>query len=130
MKKYWYSYLLVLLLLYSCGGESSKEKTAESSVLSVAEFAEIISDENVMLIDVRTPGEYENGFIEGAVNIDIKAGDFESKIKHFDKETPIAVYCAKGGRSASAAAAFKKLGFKMIYDLEGGYTAWSSESVQ
>lgn len=77
-----------------------------------------------MLVDVRTDGEYTAGFIKGAVNIDISADDFDRKMSHFDKNVPIAVYCAKGGRSASAAKKLKNLGFTQIYDLDGGFTAW------
>ena len=126
MKNYWSIYVLTFLLLTSCGGSTSTEEP-ESKVLAPVEFAKVIEDSEVMLIDVRTPQEYEQGFIEGAVNIDIKADDFEKKIKHFDRDIPIAVYCAKGGRSGKAAEVFKKLGFQKVYDLEGGYTEWTKQ---
>lgn len=124
MKRYSVILLLLILILSSCSGNKGEE-VAEVKVLPASNFKSLIENKDVMLIDVRTAGEYEQGFIEGAVNIDVKESGFESKIKHFDKDMPIAVYCARGGRSANAAEIFKKLGFKEVYDLEGGYNNWN-----
>ncbi|MEM6814923.1 MAG: rhodanese-like domain-containing protein, partial [Bacteroidota bacterium] len=87
---------------------------------------EVISGD-VLLVDVRTRPEYEKGFIEGAVNIDFKKSDFEKRMGHFDREMPVAVYCAKGGRSAEAAKKLQDMGFAKVYDLKGGYTAWTTK---
>jgi rhodanese-related sulfurtransferase len=81
--------------------------------------------ENAQLIDVRTPGEFSSGTIGAAVNVDYNADNFKAEMDKLDKDRTVFVFCAKGGRSASAATICKELGFKTIYDLEGGYTAWS-----
>ena len=123
------SFSLIFLILIACG--SPKEKVSEPVLLNSEKFAEVIQNEpEILLIDVRTPQEYQNGFIEGAVNIDIRGENFEGKIKHFDRETPVAVYCAKGGRSGEASKILHDLGFKEVYDLEGGYTSWSENTPQ
>lgn len=79
---------------------------------------------NAQLIDVRTPEEYKSGYISGAVNLNIYGDNFAQQLAKLDKNKPVMVYCAKGGRSADAADQLKQAGFSEIYDLEGGMTAW------
>jgi len=82
----------------------------------------------IALLDIRTPQELaENGSIAGAINLDFYSADFESKIKEMDREAPVMLYCRSGGRSGEAAAMLKELGFKEVYDLNGGYNAWLAE---
>lgn len=80
--------------------------------------------QDLPLLDVRTPSEYASGHIDKAVNIDYNASDFEAQIKALDREQPFLIYCAVGGRSAKAAARMQALGFKKIYELQGGYRNW------
>jgi len=86
------------------------------------EQLEVLKD--VQLIDVRTPGEFSKGTIEGAVNIDFRASDFEDQIQKLDKSRPVMIFCAAGGRSAKALQKFKALGFTHVLELEGGYGNW------
>ncbi len=79
----------------------------------------------VQLIDVRTPREYNAGHIEGAVLLDISKRDvFNNGIDALDKNRPVLVYCAVGGRSAAAAKLLADKGFPQIVDLNGGINAW------
>lgn len=80
---------------------------------------------DAQLVDVRTPEEYAGGTIMAAVNIDYNGEGFKEALDQLDKAKPIFVFCAKGGRSGAASKICKALGFKTIYDLDGGYTAWS-----
>ncbi len=80
--------------------------------------------EGAVLIDVRTPEEVENGKIEGSMNINYRKGDFEEKMLELDKETPIFLYCASGGRSSNTANFLVEQGYKQIYDLKKGITGW------
>ena len=123
MKKI-YSILLVLTMI-ACSGKEERA-LGEVEVLEKPEFSKVIT-EDILLVDVRTAKEYEAGFIAGAVNIDYKQKDFEKRMSHFDRETPIALYCSKGGRSAKAAKKLQKMGFSKVYDLKGGYNQWSSD---
>lgn len=79
---------------------------------------------DLVLLDVRTPGEYANGKLDGAINLDIQAPDFEERLKALDKEAQYGVYCAVGRRSEVAMERMKTLGFTRVYDLGGGYQAW------
>jgi rhodanese-related sulfurtransferase len=81
-------------------------------------------NQDVQLIDVRTSEEYSKGFIEEAQNIDYNSTDFANKISKLDKNKPVLLYCAMGGRSSKASKVFKSLGFKKIYDLKGGFLSW------
>lgn len=101
----------------------SKSSTI-NKVVSASEFKEKMAIEGSQLIDVRTPGEVAGGKIEGSTNINFNDPNFKDQISKLDHNKPVLVYCAVGGRSARAAAAFKELGFKEVYDLQGGYNSW------
>lgn len=108
-------------LFVSCGSEHIVD-------LSPKEFKNRIEADTVVLIDVRTPEEYMEGFIAGAGTIDIKSGLFETKIQKLDKEEAVYVYCAAGSRSTTAARILEKNGFTKIYNLDGGVRAWTKAS--
>lgn len=77
-----------------------------------------------LLLDVRTPGEFAGGHIDGALNIDWYSDNFGIETAKLDKTRPVFVYCHSGKRSASAADKLRKDGWKEVYDLAGGYSAW------
>ena len=109
------------IFLMSCGSEYIVD-------LSPKDFKTHIEADTVVLIDVRTPEEYMEGFIAGAGTIDVNSGLFEAKIQKLDKETPVYVYCAAGVRSTKAAKILEKNGFKKIYNLDGGVRDWTEAS--
>jgi len=74
-----------------------------------------------ILLDVRTPMEFNEGHIENAKNIDISNSNFESELDKLDKDQTVFVYCAIGVRSTKAANLLRKKGFKHVFDLDGGY---------
>jgi len=119
------SILSIVFLFFSCS-TSSTSLTAQTITkkVSKAEYTELMKKSGAQLIDVRTSREFSNGFIDGAKNIDYNGDSFEKQIKKLDKNKPVLVYCAAGGRSENAAELLKEWGFKEIYDLEGGYNAW------
>jgi thioredoxin 1 len=119
------SFLSIVFLFLSCS-TSSTTLTAQTinKKVSKTEFAELIKKNGAQLIDVRTPREFSNGFIEGAKNIDYNGDSFEKQMKKLDKTKPVLVYCAAGGRSENAAELLQEWGFKEVYDLEGGYNSW------
>lgn len=77
------------------------------------------------LVDVRTPEEFTQGHIEGAQNLNYFDADFAGQFKTFDKERPLLIYCRSGNRSGRAAKLLDSLGFQKIYDLQGGFIAWT-----
>ena len=92
--------------------------------VNVDEFAKAVAD-GARIVDVRTPEEFAEGCIPGAVNVDWNGPDFISAIDaRFDDAEPLYVYCRSGRRSAAAAKALKKAGYKVV-NLLGGYQAWT-----
>ena len=122
MKKYISPLLLfVLFALQSCVQCGTSGGDYKS--LSVEEFKEFIADSNVQLVDVRTAEENAAGAIPGSLNIDVMKGH-EELAATLDPERPVALYCRSGRRSEKAAWVLKKVFFKNVVDLKGGYNAW------
>lgn len=82
----------------------------------------------IMLIDVRTPEEFAQGHLEGAVNMDLEGGQFSADIAGLPKDAAYMVYCHSGRRSALAAQAMSDAGFTHVYDL-GGIAAWQASGL-
>ena len=87
--------------------------------------ARVESPAPVLLIDVRTPEEYSEGHIRGAVNCDWYDSLFVKNVEGaFDKSAPLHIYCRSGKRASEAADALGKAGFE-VFNLNGGYMAWT-----
>lgn len=111
-----------LLFLYSCGRGQSGE-----TVLSPEDFKQKISEtEAGIVLDVRTTGEFAQGHLENAVNVDWNSADFDARIAKMDKSSTYFVYCLSGGRSSAAAAHMRSEGFTDVIEMEGGMLAWRS----
>ncbi len=100
------------------------EKKSVVKRVEVAEFDKLRSDPKNVVLDVRTAKEFEEGHIPGAVNIDVKAPDFDEKVAKLDKSKTYLVHCAAGVRSANACRKLESAGFKELYDLSPGFKGW------
>lgn len=119
MKKIITLMALFASIFTNCGGQNFRSVNA-------ADFEKLITNTDVTVLDSRTAQEYADGHIRNAINIDIKATDFEQKaLASLDKSKTIAVYCRSGRRSKIAAAALAKNGFKVI-ELDCGIICWAS----
>lgn len=97
----------------------------EIKLLELGEVREKLNmGEAMTLIDCREPAEYEKGRLPKAVFI--PRGILEMTMeRHFkDRDKPIVIYCAGGGRSAVAAHALKKMGYTNVASMEGGFEGW------
>lgn len=114
---------LLLLLLPSCAGEN--KTYAKSTVLPVEEYAQNLNtDTTAYLIDVRTPEEYAEGHIEGAVLMNVMDEQtFIAGIDTLDASHTYYIYCRSGRRSQKASGLMSERGLKVV-DLQGGYNAW------
>lgn len=98
--------------------------------LNAEEFNKTLSSTpEKSLLDIRTDGEIAEGMIPNAQQMEYGTPDFETEINKLDKNKPVFIYCAVGGRSASAVNLFAAKGFKTIYNLEGGISAWLSNGL-
>ncbi len=123
-------YFLVACSVYSCHSQSNSdcESNAQTSpfVLKADSFEQLLNNNlQAVLLDVRTPDEFADGYIRDAVNMDYY-DDFKNKINTLDKNTTYFVYCKAGSRSASAADIMRKAGFKEVYELKGGILGWEN----
>ncbi len=102
---------------------------AAPSIMNVSpqEFRQLMDDPDVVILDVRTPGETAGGTIEGAVEMDYRDPAFATKMAELDKDKTYLVYCAVGGRSSGACEMMSEAGFGKLYNLDGGYTAWKGQ---
>lgn len=110
----------------SCSESQVKEvvEQAGHQVVSTEKFKEMLAEEGIQLVDVRTSGEYGAGTIGEAVNIDVLSPDFETKIAELDKSKKTLIFCKSGGRSGRAGAMMEQMGFATVVDLSGGYSSW------
>jgi phage shock protein E len=108
------------LLLAGCSSSSS------ATDLSVTEFSAKVAEAGVITLDVRTPGEFAEGFIEGARLIDFQSGNFENEIAALDKNATYAVYCRSGNRSGQAVKVMQDAGFTNVFNMNGGVIDWAN----
>ncbi len=113
--------LFISVSLFNC--ESSNKNVTQ---LSPKEFQSFLN-EDIQLVDVRTPKEFDADHINYAENINFLSDDFLNSIDKLDKEKPVFIYCRSGKRSGKSVTDFQKVGFKKIYELEGGILNWRSE---
>lgn len=87
-----------------------------------AEFAEAGNPH--VLIDVRTPQEFNSGYIEGAVNIPVQ--ELAQRLDEIAQDQPVVLYCRSGNRSSNAARMLANAGYDQVYDL-GGVIDWQAQ---
>lgn len=117
MKKILTCLLATLGLTTACGQQNFENTDVQG-------FTELITDSNVVVLDVRTAAEFAEGHIKGAILIDQGQSDFVEKARTtLPMEKKIAVYCRSGRRSANAAGKLADVGYKCI-NLKGGIIAW------
>ncbi len=126
---------LLIMGMTSCG--NSQDKSGKSATngsatiaknISTTQFQEMVKmKDNAIILDVRTPQEVASGAIKGNVALDYYGKSFTSELDKLDKDAPIFIYCAVGGRSGDAMRKMQKMGFKEVYNLSGGIRAWISE---
>ena len=106
------------LALTSCGG------SAAAVDLNPTEFQAKAKEAGVVLLDVRSAGEFYAGHIEGAINIDVEGMTFDGDIKSLDKDAKYAVYCQSGRRSVNAIKKLQDAGFTNLFNLKNGILDW------
>lgn len=127
MKTYLKSFLAFILIssITACSTETTDEPIKD---ISVNEFEELLTENSQpMILDVRTPEEFSEGHIEGAMLTNFLGEDFQKQLEVLDKSKTYVVYCKSGIRQAKAATLMKESGFKHVYLLEGGIDNWMKE---
>jgi rhodanese-related sulfurtransferase len=128
--------LAVSLLLFSCQSTDTQSQEQKQELnaseqgsaisLNTADWYAMYEKNPGVIIDVRTPGEYEQGYIQGAELIDVTSADFYSSLEALSlpKDSPVYVYCRSGSRSKRAMNILQSQGFTEIYELNSGIMGW------
>jgi phage shock protein E len=131
------------LLLVSCGGTEPAADAAEPaaaqesgdparvtgiSTISVDDAAALTDDPpaDLVVLDVRTPEEFAEGHLDGAVLVDFYDADFAEQLAALDPDVPYLMYCRSGNRSGQALGVMEQLGFSSVADVGGGILAWTA----
>jgi|TARA_B100000768_G_scaffold175484_1_gene186960 rhodanese-related sulfurtransferase len=94
-------------------------------------WANDVKNTNNVILDVRTPQEYQEGYIPNSINLNIyDANEFMSKIQSYNKESSFYIYCKSGARSSQACQIMSQLGFANVFNLVGGITDWKGQILQ
>jgi rhodanese-related sulfurtransferase len=120
-------WLFLVLICFSCVS-TPKNKSAMNQ-LSPTEWADVQQQTpESIILDVRTEEEFEDGYIAGALNFDIRGGAaFLDSLETLDKSKHYFVYCRSGARSAQACQLMGQMGFEFVYNLDGGVLAWEGD---
>jgi rhodanese-related sulfurtransferase len=118
-----FKHLLIILLvaiITACGISSEGYRN-----VSTEEAKQLIDNKEVVVLDVRTPEEYQAGHIPNAILIPLQ--ELENKLNDLDKEEPYLVVCRSGNRSAQASEILTNNSFTNIYNMTGGMNSWTYE---
>ena len=115
--------LVFAVLVTAC---SSGTDTATIELVSPEQAAQVIEDapDGLVVLDIRTPEEFNEVRIGGATNIDYYATDFADQLDTLDKNDPYVMYCRSGNRTSDAVTTMKELGFTEVYEIDGGIVNW------
>ena len=132
---------LMVLALAACSGDKEDSKNSqpggffETPLLaqgpsirnvSVAEARALIDSEAaITVLDVRTPAEYEEGHIKGAVNLDAMSEDFAERVAKLKKDEAYLIHCRSGRRSAAALETMRAAGFETVAHMNEGVNGWT-----
>ena len=109
-------------LLTSCGSSAATN-------LGAQDFAKKVTESGVVVLDVRTAGEFMTGHIKNAINIDVEGMTFDGDISKLDKSKAYAVYCHSGRRSGIAVGKMKDAGFTKLFNLQKGIQDWQANGL-
>jgi rhodanese-related sulfurtransferase len=131
--------LLVFISLTACSNGQSRAENTKSRQEQVAAgdykdvdasaFRKMLEEKKGILLDVRTPSEYEEGHLPGAREVNFLSDDFVERISKLDKDTTYLIYCRSGHRSHQAGTKMKELGYKVV-NLKGGILGWEDHGFE
>ena len=123
--------LWIVGLLFAASAPFSLAAVARATDVSVEQARKLIRERGgkagFVLLDVRTPAEFADGHLPGAVNLDIQARDFLTRLGGLDRGKTYLVYCRSGNRSTKAAQAMERMEFPRVYHMREGMIGWEKK---
>ncbi len=120
------SLMMLVIGVAACTATAGKTTVQD---LSPRQFKSLLDQHrdnpDFVLLDIRTPKEFKDGHIQGALLLDYYSRDFVSRLKTMDKDKNYLIYCRSGNRSGKSMAIFAKLGFGRAYHMDSGLVGWS-----
>ena len=113
------------VVLAGCSSSSAALETVSPDTAA----AIIAEDSSEIILDIRTPEEFNQGIIEGAINIDFYEPTFSTDLDALDKDAHYVVYCRSDNRSGQAMSTFADLGFTNVTEIDGGIVNWYEEGL-
>ncbi len=123
-------FAIYLIVMTTCAMRASSCTNNDNIVsVSAPELKKEIKSDSVQLVDVRTPQEYAEGHIDGALNINVQSDDSkELAQRELSKDSTVLVYCRSGRRSLDAAEMLTRLGYNVV-NLKGGIIEWKEDGL-
>jgi rhodanese-related sulfurtransferase len=121
--------LVILASLLAVTPAQAEEQAANAvETIAVAAAQDYVAHhDDAVIMDVRTPVEFDLSHITDAMNVNVQDDDFESMVAGLDRDRTYLVHCTRNpgnGRTSRALETLQSLGFRNLYSLEGGYLAW------
>lgn len=130
-----------ILIITGCTNQDNKEDEKDSSIeikktimkdVNVQEANDLIQENkdnsDFIILDVRTPEEFQEGYIENAINIDYYSDSFKEELDKLNKTKTYLIYCKSGNRSGKTLNLMEKLNFEKVHNIQGGIISWKSEN--
>jgi rhodanese-related sulfurtransferase len=125
--------LILSGLTFSLPGNTDEADSSPVAIIEVSSAQAYVSEQqDALILDVRTPAEYDLSHIPDALNLNVQDESFAETASKLDRDKTYIVHCTKNpadGRSSRALATLLELGFKNLYSLEGGYVAWKDANL-
>ncbi len=123
--------LVTICTAFTCNAQT--EKVTIIKKLSPKEGYDLIwknkTNPDFVILDIRTPEEFESGHIEGAVNINYHSDTFVEDLNKLDKNKTYFVYCRTGRRSSDAIGIMTKQGFRELFRIDGDIVKWKAQDL-
>jgi rhodanese-related sulfurtransferase len=120
--------ILLSFILLHCAGTGDEKQSGPANgfkeVTAEQAFQVIQNEKGIIILDVRTKAEFNEGHIKNAVNKDFKSSNFTSLLDTLDKNSPYLLYCRSGNRSSKTLKKMGEMGFKRINHLSKGFNEW------
>lgn len=111
----------LLFLLPFCTSDAQESGFTDIRPGGLQTFLDNKTDRNVIILDVRTPPEWQSGYVESAELINLQAPDFREQIRELDPDADYLVYCNSGNRSRTASRILLEEGFENVYNYDGSH---------
>lgn len=130
--------ILAIVVFYRSGSECDENCIVESNALyqslkdinvndAYAMIQTRAGDPDFVILDVRTPEEFDTEYIQDAININYYSENYRDDLDTLDKEKTYLIYCRTDRRTGESLSIMRELGFVEVYNMDGGINSWKAE---